>query len=164
MGLLGSVGLGLAWRWGEPRWNGLLSALVGLAASGGLVWLVRIIGTAVLRREAMGFGDVTLMAMIGALLGWQACILVFFLAPFAGLVIGLVVIILHRQDEIAYGPFLCLAALVTIVCWAGLWDWAKPLFEQGLLVIVLLLVGLALMALLLGLWQWIKGAVFGKGR
>ena len=48
------------------------------------MWAVRLIGTAALRREAMGFGDVTLMMMIGTFLGWQACSDLFFLAPFAG--------------------------------------------------------------------------------
>ena len=41
--------------------------------------VVRVLGSQVLRREAMGFGDVTLMAMIGAFLGWQAAVLTFFL-------------------------------------------------------------------------------------
>ena len=54
-----------AWQAPAPHWAALFSALVGLAAGGGLIWIVRIIGSAVLRREAMGFGDVTLMAMIG---------------------------------------------------------------------------------------------------
>jgi len=53
-----------------------------------MIWSVRIIGGWSLGREAMGFGDVTLLAMIGTFLGWQACLLVFFLAPFAGIVIG----------------------------------------------------------------------------
>ena len=82
-----------------------------MAGAGGLVWAVRIIGAIVLRREAMGFGDVTLMAMIGAFLGWQPCLVIFFLAPFAGLVVGVLRLILFRDREIPYGPFLCLAAL-----------------------------------------------------
>ncbi len=57
-------------------------------------------------REAMGFGDVTLMAMIGSFLGWQPCSGDLLVAPFAGLVIGLFSLILHRQSEIPYGPFL----------------------------------------------------------
>ena len=92
----------------EANWAGMLTALIGLAASGGIVWAVRLIGTAALRREAMGFGDVTLMMMIGAFLGWQAGLIVFFLAPFAGLVVGLVQLIFRRDDVIPYGPFLCL--------------------------------------------------------
>ena len=57
----------------------LLTALIGLVGSGGIVWAVRLIGTAALRREAMGFGDVTLMMMVGTFLGWQACLIAFFL-------------------------------------------------------------------------------------
>ena len=82
----------------------MLTALVGLAASGGIVWAVRLIGTAALRREAMGFGDVTLMMMIGAFLGWQAGLMLFFLAPFAGLVIGLLQFVLRRDDVIPLRP------------------------------------------------------------
>ena len=85
---------------GERPWAGLLTALVGLVGSGGIVWAVRLIGTAALRREAMGFGDVTLMMMVGTFLGWQACLIAFFLAPFAGLVIGIVQFISRRDDVI----------------------------------------------------------------
>ena len=60
-------------------WAALLTALVGLVAGGGIVWVVRLIGAVALRREAMGFGDVTLMAMVGAFVGWQASLIVFFM-------------------------------------------------------------------------------------
>ena len=94
MAVFGSAVILLVWFRGGPGWEGLLTALVGMAAGGGLIWLVRIIGTAALGREAMGFGDVTLMAMIGAFLGWQPCLLIFFLAPLAGLVVGVLRLLL----------------------------------------------------------------------
>jgi leader peptidase (prepilin peptidase)/N-methyltransferase len=134
MGLLGSVPIVLVWRVNDLHWQGLLTALVGLAAGGGLVWIVRNLGTLILGREAMGFGDVTLMAMIGAFLGWQSCLVIFFLAPFAGAVIGILQWMTHRDPEIRYGPFLCLAALVTIVRWADIWEKLGPLFALGWLV------------------------------
>ena len=87
--VLGVTGIIATWWVGGDGWESLLSSLVGLAAAGGIVWLVRIIGRYALRKEAMGFGDVTLMAMIGSFLGWQACLFVFFLAPFAGLLLGI---------------------------------------------------------------------------
>ena len=158
LGLLGSAGIADVWWLNGPSWIGLLSALVGMAASGGLVWAVRIIGTVMLGREAMGFGDVTLMAMIGTFLGWQACVMVFFLAPLAGAMIGLLGLILRRGPEIPYGPFLCLATLVVIVRWAPLWQWARPIFALGIFVPVVILVCLALMAVLLGLWRLILAA------
>ncbi len=109
-GLLGSAGIVAAWHWGGVRWDSLLSSFVGLGIGGGLIWFVRFFGQLALRREAMGFGDVTLMAMLGAFLGWQPALMIFFLAPFAGLVVGLVKFIVRRDNEIPYGPFLCLAA------------------------------------------------------
>jgi leader peptidase (prepilin peptidase)/N-methyltransferase len=157
LGMLGSVGIALVWGFGVERWAGLLTSLVGMAAGGGIIWSVRIVGTAVLRREAMGFGDVTLMAMTGSFLGWQPCLVIFFLAPFAGLVIGLFSLILHRQSEIPYGPFLCLAAAFVVVRWAAVWQWAEAPFSLGLLVPAIVLVGLVLMAGLLGLWRAILG-------
>ncbi len=143
---------------GGAEWEGLLSALVGMAASGGLVWLVRIIGTAALRREAMGFGDVTLMAMIGAYLGWQPCMVVFFLAPLAGLIVGVLRLILFRDREIPYGPFLCLATLFLIVRWQTIWDRTQVIFDLGWFVPLLMLGCLAMMALMLSTWRLILGA------
>ncbi len=153
MALIGSLAIALVWFRGGSGWEGLLSALVGMAASGGLVWLVRIIGAAVLQREAMGFGDVTLMAMIGAYLGWQPCLVIFFLAPFAGLVVGVLRLILFRDKEIPYGPFLCLATLFLIVRWHAIWHYTLGVFALGWLVPLLMLSCLALMALMLGTWR-----------
>src|SRR3954453_19736174 len=106
----GTVGIaGVCW-FGNASWAGLLTALIGLVGSGGLVWAVRLVGTAALRREAMGFGDVTLMMMIGTFLGWQACIILFFISPLPAVVIGIMQFISRRDDVIPFGPFLCLAA------------------------------------------------------
>ena len=85
-----------------------------------LVWMVCVMGKFALHREAMGFGDATLMAMIGAYLGWQAVVLIFFMAPFVGIVVGLAQFIFGGEVEIAYGPFLCIAALGTILAWPAL--------------------------------------------
>jgi prepilin signal peptidase PulO-like enzyme (type II secretory pathway) len=159
LGLVGSLGILGVWLLGGVRWQGLLTALVGMAAGGGLIWAVRIIGAAALHREAMGFGDVTLMAMLGAFLGWQSCLAIFFLAPFAALVIGLLNLLLHSDHEIPYGPFLCLAAVVTIVRWASLWSWLSGVFALGLAVPLVMAVCLCLMGLLLGLWRLVQRAL-----
>ncbi len=158
MGLVGSAAIAAVWYVGQNHWTGLITALVGMAASGGLVWLVRVIGAATLGREAMGFGDVTLMAMFGAFLGWQTCLMVFFLAPLAGLVIGLLQLLLFRETEIPYGPFLCLAAVVVIVRWAAIWQWAVGIFQMGWFVPLVVLICMALMAVMLGVWGLIRAA------
>ena len=129
-----SIGVAITWRISGDHWRALLSALIGMAAGGGLIWIVRVIGKAVLGREAMGFGDVTLMAMIGAFLGWQPCLVVFFLAPIAGAAIGIMQLLTRRENEIRYGPFLCLAAVVTIVRWSTIWQGLGGVFALGWLV------------------------------
>ena len=159
---LGAFAIAGVWWWGHASWIGLLTALVGLAASGGLVWVVRIVGSAALQREAMGFGDVTLMMMIGTFIGWQAAVIVFFLSPFAGLVVGAIQAFTKRDDVIPYGPFLCLGTLVVIVCWARVWSRVQFAFELGWLVPGVLFVCFVLLGVMLFLWQQIKTLLFGS--
>ena len=126
-------------------------------------WAVRIIGSVTLKKEAMGFGDVTLMAMIGAFVGWQAFLLIFFIAPFAGLVIGLAQWLLNRDHEIPYGPFLCLGTIVVIFQWAAIWNefwtmfyfaWLVPAIIGGCLVAMFIMLGSYRMILQkLGRWN-----------
>ncbi|MGA2065202.1 MAG: prepilin peptidase [Thermoguttaceae bacterium] len=151
MGLAGSAAIAGVWAWGSMHWAGLLSGLVGLAIGGGIVWIIRVLGFLVLRREAMGFGDVTLLAMIGAMLGWQAAVLVFFLAPLLGIVVGLVGWVVRGQSEIPYGPFLCLAAMITVIAWAPIWGHFQIAFALGWWLLAVLAVCLAMIVVLLPL-------------
>jgi prepilin signal peptidase PulO-like enzyme (type II secretory pathway) len=96
---------------------------------GGLmVWLIRIVASHSLGQEAMGFGDVTLMAMIGAFVGWQAGLIVFALSPFAALAVVFASYLITRENELAFGPYLCLAALITLMGWSTIWTRAKEQF------------------------------------
>jgi prepilin signal peptidase PulO-like enzyme (type II secretory pathway) len=155
--LTGSVGIFGAWLTSTEdtlRWPSLLSALVGAFFGGGLVWMVRIIGSHVLAKEAMGFGDVTLMAMIGSFVGWQPSLIIFFLAPVAGLVIAVTQWALTGRKDIAYGPFLCLGTLVLILFWGRIWNrWGWPVFQMGWWIVAILLVCLVLMGIMLSLWR-----------
>lgn len=157
---VGCLLIGLSWRLGN--WPELLSALVGMAFGGALIWGVRIVGTHALRVEAMGYGDVLLMFMIGAFLGWQPVLLVFFLAPFAALFIGLAQLVITRRTDIAFGPYLCFGALVLIVAWSRLWNgWAVRIFQQfGGHLLTFLLGGLVLMGLMLFAWRIVKEQFF----
>lgn len=65
--------------------------------------------------ESMGGGDVKLLAMIGAFLGWQKVLLAFFLAPFLGLIIGIINLLVRKDHTIPYGPFLSLSALISLL-------------------------------------------------
>lgn len=146
---LGTATITAVWRWVPSNWPGLLSALLGMAFGASLVWSIRLLGGRILGREAMGFGDVTLLGMIGAFLGWQGALFAFFLAPLAALVVGLAILLLRRETEIAFGPFLCMGAIVTIVRWHGLWTWGAPLFSLGRFLLLVFLGCMLLMAVLL---------------
>ncbi|MCA9268757.1 MAG: prepilin peptidase [Planctomycetales bacterium] len=150
-------GLAEQGRIGRLHWRSLLSALVGMVAGGGLVWAVRIIGGRALGKEAMGFGDVTLVAMIGAFLGWQPCLMLFFIAPFIGVCIALAQWLVTRRQDIWYGPFLCLGALLTIVFWAPLWEYyGRPIFGMGATLPAIVVILLAMMGAMLTIWRYIK--------
>ena len=75
-----------------------------------MIWSIRIVARYAMGREAMGFGDVTLMAMIGAFLGWQASLLTFAIAPFAALLIVAVCFILRKTTNLLSVPICVLAA------------------------------------------------------
>lgn len=92
-----------------------LASLIGIFVSGGLIFLCGVFGKLVFRKDAMGFGDVKLMGMIGGFLGWKLAVATFFLAPFFGLLFGLPRLILKRGNVIPYGPFLSLAAFICLL-------------------------------------------------
>jgi prepilin signal peptidase PulO-like enzyme (type II secretory pathway) len=147
-----------AWSLGGPAWDRLFGAWMGLAFGGGLVWAVRIVAGGTLGKEAMGFGDVTLMGMVGAWLGWQPALLAFAIAPFAALFIAVAQLVFLRHTEIAFGPYLSLGTVVVVARWGPLWhDWARvSVFALGPVLLAIALVCLVLMAVLLGGWRWIK--------
>lgn len=157
--MVGSGAIALVWLRGGDAWLGLVTALLGMVAGGGLIWAVRVAASWALSREAMGFGDVTLMAMIGTFLGWQAGPMVFFLAPLAGLGVGLAQWFAYRDNVIPYGPFLCLATLGVVLQWGPIWEWAQPLYDVTWLVPAVIVVCLLLLAALLRLWRFVGGAV-----
>jgi len=160
--LAGCVAIAALWWSGEIYWQGLFSSLAGMTFGAALVWAVRVIGSRVLDKEAMGFGDVTLMAMIGAYVGWQPTLIVFFLAPFAGVVIAVGQWVITGRKDIFFGPFLCLAAAILLVFWSPLWAKYGEVFFLGWYIPAVLIVCLGLMAGMLGVWRFISDWLWGK--
>lgn len=114
-----------------PFWMAALAgALMGYLIGGGVVWLARIAGSLAFGREAMGLGDVHLMAAVGACLGWIDAVLAFFGAAFVGLGWYAVAAVLGGRVArmLPYGPFLAAATMLLLP--------AKPLVEVGLSVLV----------------------------
>ncbi|NBV44558.1 MAG: prepilin peptidase [Planctomycetia bacterium] len=151
------VAMGLAWRAGGRHHAGLVAALVGIAAGGGLVWATRAGAGLALGREAMGLGDVTLMAMIGAWLGWQAAVITFFLGVFLGVGFAALWQIVKRDPEMPFGPFLGLGAAATVVAWRPLWGAVGPWFDRPAELFAVLVLVVLLTAVALGVLRWWRG-------
>ena len=161
LGLIGCLGITVGWKYLPPGyWDSLFGALIGLGFGGLMVWSVRIVASHSLGREAMGFGDVTLMAMIGAFLGWQASLMVFGISPFAALAIVLANYLITRDNELAFGPYLCLGALLILLLWNSIWPWAERQFFLFPVVLIQVLAGcLVLLMLMMLALRFIKGDV-----
>ena len=107
----------------------LQTRLIGFVAGGMGLWFVAIIGSKLLRKKAMGGGDIKLMALNGLFLGaWPALIIVLALSALSGAVIGTLLIVIgkrSRESPIPYGPFLAIAAVMVLL-------WGNPLWETYL--------------------------------
>ena len=119
-----------------PRLHGMINSLVGVIVGGGVAWAVRILGNWALGRESMGFGDVVLMAVIGSYLGWQASIIVFFMAPLVALSFVILTACFRWRREMPYGPYLSIAAFLTIIFWQQIWAQTEAMFGSGPLLFV----------------------------
>ncbi|HUK55808.1 MAG TPA: prepilin peptidase [Nitrospiria bacterium] len=109
---------------------GFWGSLTGFLVGGGLFYLVAEISFRILKKEALGFGDVKLIAMIGAFLGWKQVLLTIFLGALGGSVIGLFFIVFmgkSREDAIPFGPFLSLGAVVALFSGPAIWSWYQQL-------------------------------------
>lgn len=132
-----------------PRLHGLLVSLAGLAVGGGVVWAVRLIGHWALGREAMGFGDVIFLAMIGSFLGWQPVLVVFFLAPVCAIVVVIFAAATGTSREFPYGPWLSVATILVLIGWQAVWPYAGRFFLMGRLIPIFAIGVLFLLAVLL---------------
>ena len=112
-------------------------SLAGLSTGAGLTWLARQVSSRVLGQEAMGSGDVTLMAMIGSFLGWQAVTLVFLIAPLTGIIVGVLIRTISGKTYLPYGPWLSIAAAIVLFSWSRLWEQTRMIFSDWMSVAML---------------------------
>ncbi len=105
---------------------GIQSALIGVAAGAGVLWVV---GEAYFRwrgEEGMGMGDVKMLAMIGAFLGWELMLVTLVAASLMGSLVGGGMILLHRGDmkyQLPLGTFLAASALLSTHFGGPLLEW-----------------------------------------
>jgi leader peptidase (prepilin peptidase) / N-methyltransferase len=125
------VGFGAALLVGQPSWR---ASLAGLLLGGGVLWGVSEAYFRLTGREGMGFGDVKLLAMIGAFLGWQAIPVTLLLASLTGTLIGVGVMLARGSDArtpIPFGPFLAAGAVCALFFGDALIHWYLGLVVPG---------------------------------
>lgn len=121
---LPGIVLGLAFSlFMPPGWR---DALIGIVLGGGSLWLMGELYFRIRHEEGMGFGDVKMLAMIGAFLGWKLMLLTLVLSSFLGSIVGITMIALNRGDmkyALPFGTFLAIGAIAAgtvgdrIVAW-----------------------------------------------
>lgn len=94
--------------------NGVVSALAGALVGGLVIYIVGVLGKLVFKKEAMGFGDVKLMAGFGAFFGWKSVLIIFMIGCIAGTIVGVIALLKTKDKYIAFGPFLSLGAFLMI--------------------------------------------------
>jgi leader peptidase (prepilin peptidase)/N-methyltransferase len=110
------IGIGLLCSLIIPQLT-FLDSMTGILVGGGSLFLVATLYQWLFKREGMGGGDVKLLAMIGAFLGWKAVILTIFLSSLVGSIIGIAVIVLKGKDfkyAVPFGPFLSFGAVIAL--------------------------------------------------
>lgn len=117
--------------------DGLLGSLFGAIIAAATIWVTRILATFTLGRVAMGQGDTHLMFGIGAVIGAGPSVLVFFLAPFCGLLIAVYGWLRKGARELPYGPYLSFAACVVIL----VYRYFAEYFRQPMEAIAAMLMG-----------------------
>ncbi len=110
------IALGLAFSlFGPPGWR---ASLIGIAVGGGGLFLLAEAYYRLRNEEGLGMGDVKMLAMVGAFLGWQSMLLTLVLSSLLGSLIGLAIIALRKGDlkyALPFGTFLAIAALAAAV-------------------------------------------------
>lgn len=119
---LGGLALGIVFA-ALAGWAALLDAVIGAAAGFILLWIVGAAGTKLFKQDAMGGGDIKMMAMVGAFLGWQGVLLTIFLGAVLGTVIFLPLTLAGRRALVPFGIFLAMGALATWFAGPAIFEW-----------------------------------------
>ena len=104
-----------------PRLAGVAGSLFGFLIGGACIWGTRILGTLIAGREAMGMGDVHILAAVGAV-----AVLAYFAAPVSGLLVVLYLYFTRRQRELPYGPWLAVGTVIVMLGYDGIVRYLQP--------------------------------------
>jgi leader peptidase (prepilin peptidase)/N-methyltransferase len=124
-GLIAGLGLSFIPGGVEPA-----GAVIGALTGGGALYLVAVAGKVAFGKDAMGGGDVKMLAMIGAFTGWQGVLFTVFAGSLAGsLIFGFINYVLHKDKLVPFGVFLSLGAGLYVFTGDKLISWYLSLFS-----------------------------------
>jgi leader peptidase (prepilin peptidase)/N-methyltransferase len=109
-----------------PGWISPSESFIGILAGGGSLFLVAWGYQLLTQREGMGGGDIKLLAMIGAFIGWKGVLFTIFTASLAGTLAGMALILRRRGDmklAVPFGPFLAVGAIAYLFWGPELMSW-----------------------------------------
>lgn len=121
---LGGIAAGVALSVVTPL--GVRESLIGLVVGGGILWTIRWAWLRATGTDAMGLGDVKMLAMVGAFLGWMHVWLVLLLSTVVGAVVGLALTVTGRatgRTRLPFGVFLAVAGLVASLVGDAVISW-----------------------------------------
>ena len=101
-------------------------SLIGVLAGGGSLYAVAWGYVRITGKEGMGGGDIKLLAMIGAFIGWKGVLLTIFMGSAIGTLVGLAAMLAEKKNmkmRIPFGPFLALGAVISIFFGQELIGW-----------------------------------------
>ncbi len=105
---------------------GWVDSLIGIIVGGGVLWAVAEVYYRVRHEEGLGFGDVKMLAMIGAFLGWKLTLVTLMMGSFAGSFVGIALIAAGRGSmkyALPFGTFLAMGAVLAATVGPGVLDW-----------------------------------------
>ena len=114
------VGLGVSffnYTLGDTVLQRIFNSVLGFLAGGGSLYLVAVLGKIMFKKDAMGGGDIKIMAGVGTFLGWDRVLLAIAIACFLGSIVGISLMIfkkIARKQEIAFGPYLAIASYIVL--------------------------------------------------
>ena len=114
-----------------PQW---WDSLLGLLVGGGILYFMAWISPYLFGKEGMGGGDIKLLAMVGAFLGWKPAVLTIFFGGLLGAVVGLTLMgirVMTREAYLPFGPFLALGAGVAILYGREILAWYGGILGGG---------------------------------
>jgi leader peptidase (prepilin peptidase) / N-methyltransferase len=112
-----------------PGW---LASLIGIIVGGGVLWAIAEGYYLIRHEEGLGMGDVKMLAMIGAFVGWKLTLITLMMASFAGSIVGVLLIVSRRggmKYALPFGTFLALGAALAATIGPGVLDWYLGFYQ-----------------------------------